>query len=109
MTTATARRDRGALANGVRYLVRERPGAEVTTVSVWILVGSRDEALPGAAHLLEHVAMQAVPAGRRRSEQSYHLGRSSRQSAVDRSRDRAVGSFSRLPQNMRDARGARAD
>jgi predicted Zn-dependent peptidase len=37
----------------------------VTTVSVWILVGARDEALPGAAHLLEHVAMQAVPAGRR--------------------------------------------
>ena len=65
MTAATALRDRGALGNGVRYLVRERPGAEVTTVAVWLLVGSRDEAVPGAAHLLEHVVMQAVPPGRR--------------------------------------------
>jgi predicted Zn-dependent peptidase len=51
-------------AAGVPVLVRERAGADVTSVSVWILVGSRDEADPGVAHLLEHVVMQAVPAGR---------------------------------------------
>jgi predicted Zn-dependent peptidase len=36
----------------------------VTTVSVWILAGSRHEVLPGTAHLLEHVVMQCVPVGR---------------------------------------------
>src|SRR5580658_8453466 len=52
------------LANGVRYAVLHRPGADVSTVSVWILAGSRHEPVPGVAHLLEHVVMQAVPAGR---------------------------------------------
>ena len=51
-------------ASGVPVLVRERAGADVTSVSVWVLAGSRDEADPGVAHLLEHVVMQAVPAGR---------------------------------------------
>jgi predicted Zn-dependent peptidase len=64
MATAVAT-DRGRLTNGVRFLVRERPAA-VTTVSVWILAGSRDEEVPGVAHLLEHVVMQAVPVGRQR-------------------------------------------
>jgi predicted Zn-dependent peptidase len=53
-----------ALANGVRYAVLHRPGADVTTVSVWILAGSRHESVPGVAHLLEHVIMRSVPAGR---------------------------------------------
>jgi len=59
----TGHRDR--LPNGVPLAVRYRPGAEVTTVSVWILAGSRHEDRPGAAHLFEHVVMQAVPPGRR--------------------------------------------
>jgi predicted Zn-dependent peptidase len=54
----------GRLANGVPYAVLHRPGADVTTVSVWVLSGSRHEAVPGVAHMLEHVVMQAVPTGR---------------------------------------------
>jgi predicted Zn-dependent peptidase len=57
-------REPATLANGVRYAVLHRPGAEVTTVSVWILSGSRHESVPGSAHLLEHVVMQCIPAGR---------------------------------------------
>jgi predicted Zn-dependent peptidase len=56
--------DCASLSNGVRYALLHRPGADVTTVSVWILAGSRHEPVPGAAHLLEHVVMQSVPAGR---------------------------------------------
>lgn len=52
------------LDNGVRYAALHRPGADVTTVSVWVLAGSRHEPVPGVAHLFEHVVMQAVPAGR---------------------------------------------
>jgi predicted Zn-dependent peptidase len=63
MTTVAAGREEAALANGVRYAALYRPGAEVTTVSVWILAGSRHESAPGVAHLLEHVVMQSVPAG----------------------------------------------
>src|SRR5579859_2326225 len=62
--TLLAAAEPGTLANGVRYAVLHRPGAEVTTVSVWILAGSRHEPTPGVAHLFEHVVMQAVPAGR---------------------------------------------
>lgn len=57
-------REPAAFANGVRRAVLHRPGAGVTTVSVWILAGSRHERVPGVAHLLEHVLMQSVPAGR---------------------------------------------
>jgi predicted Zn-dependent peptidase len=53
-----------ALPNGVPYVLLPRPGADVTTVSVWLLAGSRHEAVAGVAHLVEHVVMQAVPAGR---------------------------------------------
>jgi predicted Zn-dependent peptidase len=63
--SATAGSATGTLPNGVRYAVLHRPGAAVTTVSVWILAGSRQEPVPGVAHLLEHVVMQAVPAGHR--------------------------------------------
>lgn len=55
----------GAMANGIAYAVLHRPDAEVTTVSVWILSGSRHEPTPGVAHLMEHILMQAVPPGRR--------------------------------------------
>jgi predicted Zn-dependent peptidase len=51
--------------NGVPVVVRSRPGADVTTVSLWVLLGSRHETAHGVTHLLEHVLMQAVPAGRR--------------------------------------------
>lgn len=51
------------LANGVQYAVLHRPGADVTTVSVWILAGSRHEPVAGVAHLFEHAVMQSVPAG----------------------------------------------
>jgi predicted Zn-dependent peptidase len=55
----------GTIANGIPYAALYRPGAEVTTVSVWILSGSRHEPTPGVAHLMEHVVMRAVPTGRR--------------------------------------------
>lgn len=64
MTTALTSREPGVLANGVRYAALHRPGADVTSVSVWILAGSRHESVPGVAHLLEHVVMQCVPPGR---------------------------------------------
>jgi predicted Zn-dependent peptidase len=54
-----------ALRSGVPLLVRHRPGAEVTTVTVWLLTGSRDErGALGVTHLLEHVLMQAELPGR---------------------------------------------
>jgi len=53
------------LRNAVPVVVRPRPGADVTSVSVWLLLGSRHETAPGVTHLLEHVLMQAVPPGRR--------------------------------------------
>jgi predicted Zn-dependent peptidase len=65
MTTATWLVEPATLANGIPYTVSHRAGADVTTVSVWILAGSRHEDVPGVAHLLEHVVMQAVPAGHR--------------------------------------------
>lgn len=64
MTPLAAATEPTALANGVRYAVLHRPGADVTTVSVWVLAGSRHEPIPGMAHLFEHVVMQSVPAGR---------------------------------------------
>ena len=53
------------LRNGVPVQVRRRPGADVTTVSVWVPLGSRHERAPGVTHLLEHVLMQATPPGHR--------------------------------------------
>jgi predicted Zn-dependent peptidase len=64
MRTVASVREPATLANGVRCAVLHRPGANVTTVSVWILAGSRHESVPGVAHLLEHVVMQSIPAGR---------------------------------------------
>jgi predicted Zn-dependent peptidase len=64
MTAVAAMAEPARLANGVRCTVLHRPAADVTTVSVWILAGSRHESAPGVAHLLEHVVMQCVPAGR---------------------------------------------
>lgn len=64
MTLLRTATEPAALDNGVGYAVLHRPGADVTTVSVWILAGSRHEPVPGVAHLFEHVVMQAVPAGR---------------------------------------------
>lgn len=64
MTLLRAATEPTALDNGVGYAALHRPGADVTTVSVWILAGSRHELAPGVAHLFEHVVMQAVPAAR---------------------------------------------
>ena len=64
MTSLAAATEPTALRNGIRYAALHRPGADVTTVSVWILAGSRHEPTPGVAHLFEHVVMQSVPAGR---------------------------------------------
>ncbi len=64
MTPLAAATGAAVLDNGVRYALLHRPGADVTTVSVWILAGSRHEPVPGVAHLFEHVVMQSVPAGR---------------------------------------------
>ncbi|MFY1636208.1 M16 family metallopeptidase [Solwaraspora sp. WMMB335] len=63
--TAAADVASDALRNSTRVLTRHRPGAEITTVSVWILAGARDESRPGTAHLFEHLVMQATPPGRR--------------------------------------------
>jgi predicted Zn-dependent peptidase len=53
------------LRTGVPLLVRHRPGAEVTTVTVWLRTGARDErGALGVTHLLEHVLMQAELPGR---------------------------------------------
>ncbi|HEY0636487.1 MAG TPA: pitrilysin family protein [Pseudonocardiaceae bacterium] len=52
------------VGHGVPVLARHRPGAEVTTVSVWLLRGSRHEDSPGLTHLLEHVLVRAAPPGR---------------------------------------------
>ncbi len=65
MTVVDAPVESGTLANGIRYATLHRPGAEVTTVSVWVLAGSRHESAPGVAHLVEHLVMQCAPAGRR--------------------------------------------
>jgi predicted Zn-dependent peptidase len=64
--TATAVGAAGrTLRTGVPVLVQHRPGAPVTTVTVWLLTGSRDEqAAFGVTHLLEHVLMQAELPGR---------------------------------------------
>jgi hypothetical protein len=52
--------DGPALRSGVPVLTRHRPGAEVTTVTVWVLAGARHEGdRPGVTHLLEHVLMRA--------------------------------------------------
>ena len=53
-----------ALGNGVPVVVRRRRDAPVTTVSVWLLAGSRHERIPGITHLAEHVLVQAPLPGR---------------------------------------------
>ena len=53
-----------ALGNGVPVVVRYRDGAPVTTVSVWLLAGSRHEHVPGITHLAEHMLVQAPLPGR---------------------------------------------
>ncbi|GII85591.1 peptidase M16 [Sphaerisporangium siamense] len=52
---------RTTLANGVPVLVLHRPGATATTVTLWLLTGSRyeQESVAGGTHLLEHILMQA--------------------------------------------------
>lgn len=64
MTAPDPAQQRLRLTNGVTVVVRRRPHSPVTTVSVWVLAGSRHEARPGITHLLEHVLMQATPPGR---------------------------------------------
>ncbi|MFI7046834.1 M16 family metallopeptidase [Streptosporangium sandarakinum] len=59
---------RAELAGGVPAWILHRPGAGVTTVTLWTLTGSRyeDEDLSGGTHLLEHILMQApLPGGGR--------------------------------------------
>lgn len=65
--TAVASGPAALLRGGVPVRIRHRPGAEVTTVSVWLRTGSRDEpGRAGVTHLLEHVLMQAPLPGRGR-------------------------------------------
>jgi predicted Zn-dependent peptidase len=54
---------RAVLPNGMRAIVRERPGSEVVAVSVGIRGGSRDERAEtvGAAHFMEHMFFQGTP------------------------------------------------
>src|SRR5207249_3142788 len=54
---------RTVLPNGLRAIVRERPGSEVVAVSVGIRGGSRDERTEtvGAAHFMEHMFFQGTP------------------------------------------------
>lgn len=53
---------RTVLPNGLRAIVRERPGSEVAAVSVGIRGGSRDEHAEtvGAAHFMEHMFFQGT-------------------------------------------------
>jgi predicted Zn-dependent peptidase len=54
---------RAVLPNGLRAIVRERPGSEVIANSVAIRGGSRDEQAEtvGAAHFMEHMFFQGTP------------------------------------------------
>jgi predicted Zn-dependent peptidase len=54
---------RETLPNGMRALVKERPGTEVIAISVGIRGGSRDEDAEtvGAAHFMEHMFFQGTP------------------------------------------------
>jgi predicted Zn-dependent peptidase len=54
---------RATLPNGLRVVVRERPGSEVVAISVGIRGGSRDEEREtvGAAHFMEHMFFQGTP------------------------------------------------
>jgi predicted Zn-dependent peptidase len=54
---------RATLGNGLRAVVRERPGSEVVAVSVAARGGSRDEEAEtvGAAHFMEHMYFQGTP------------------------------------------------
>jgi predicted Zn-dependent peptidase len=65
MTAAAPRLARFELPHGVPVLVATRPGAPATTVSLWVMTGSRYEppAVLGVTHLLEHVLMQATLSG----------------------------------------------
>ena len=51
------------LPNGLRAIIRERPGSEVIALSVAIRGGSRDERAEtvGAAHFMEHMFFQGTP------------------------------------------------
>jgi len=53
---------RTVLPNGLRAIVRERPGSEVIAASVGIRGGSRDERAEtvGAAHFMEHMYFQGT-------------------------------------------------
>lgn len=52
---------RASLANGLPVWTLRRPGATATTVTLWLLTGSRyePEGVAGGTHLLEHILMQA--------------------------------------------------
>jgi predicted Zn-dependent peptidase len=54
---------RTVLPNGLRAVVRERPGSGVVAISVGIRGGSRDERREtvGAAHFMEHMFFQGTP------------------------------------------------
>jgi predicted Zn-dependent peptidase len=54
---------RSVLPNGLRAIVRERPGTDVVAVSVATRGGSRDERREtvGAAHFMEHMFFQGTP------------------------------------------------
>jgi predicted Zn-dependent peptidase len=54
---------RTVLPNGMRAIVRERPGTDVVAISVATRGGSRDERREtvGAAHFMEHMFFQGTP------------------------------------------------
>jgi predicted Zn-dependent peptidase len=54
---------RTVLPNGMRAIVRERPGSDVVAISVATRGGSRDERTEtvGAAHFMEHMYFQGTP------------------------------------------------
>jgi len=58
--------EEAALASGIPLLVATGPSAAVTTVTLWVRSGSRDEqpATTGMTHVLEHLLMeQPLPGG----------------------------------------------
>ena len=51
------------LPNGITVVTRERPGADVAALAIYVRGGSRDEdpATVGAAHFMEHMFFQGTP------------------------------------------------
>jgi len=55
--------NKAVLANGIRVVTEQMPGARSVSIGFWVGVGSRDEPdeLAGASHFLEHLLFKGTP------------------------------------------------